>query len=126
MPRPIVHFELPADDVERAQSFYREVFDWNVMPMPDMAYTMLGTATSSDEMGAPTTPGEINGGMFPRTDDLRHPVLTIAVEDIDGALSRIEERGGKTLRGRQAVGDMGFTAYFVDSEGSVLGLWQNA
>jgi predicted enzyme related to lactoylglutathione lyase len=126
MSRPVVHFELPADDLERAQSFYREAFGWNVMPVPDVGYTLLGTATTADETGRPTAPGEINGGMFTRTDDLKQPVITIAVDDIDEALTKIEQCGGKTLRGRQSVGDMGFTAYFNDSEGTVVGLWQNA
>jgi len=126
MAGPVVHFELPADDVERAQNFYREAFGWNVMPLPDMGYTILGTATTADETGRPTAPGEINGGMFARTGDLSQPVITIAVDDIDAALTRVEECGGKTLRGRQAVGDMGFTGYFTDSEGTAVGLWQNA
>lgn len=126
MPQPVVHFELPVDDVERAQTFYREAFGWNVMPLPDMGYTLLGTATATDEMGRPTTSGEINGGMFARTEDLTQPVITIAVDDIDAALTKVEQYGGKTLRGRQPVGDMGFVGYFSDSEGTVVGLWQNA
>ena len=126
MPQPVVHFELPADDLERAQTFYRDAFGWNVIPVPDMEYTLLGTATTTDDMGQPTAPGEINGGMFARTDDLTQPLITIAVDDIDAALTKVEQCGGKTLRGRQAVGDMGFTGYFSDSEGTVVGLWQNA
>jgi uncharacterized protein len=126
MPQPVVHFELPADDVERARTFYRDAFGWNVITVPDMDYTLLGTATTTDDMGRPTAAGEINGGMFARTEDLTQPLITIAVEDIDAALTKVEQCGGKTLRGRQAVGDMGFTGYFSDSEGTVVGLWQNA
>jgi predicted enzyme related to lactoylglutathione lyase len=126
MPQPVVHFELPAGDVERAQTFYRDAFGWNVIPVPDMDYTLLSTATTTDDMGRPTAPGEINGGMFARTEDLTQPLITIAVEDIDAALTKVEQCGGKTLRGRQAVGDMGFSGYFSDSEGTVVGLWQNA
>jgi predicted enzyme related to lactoylglutathione lyase len=126
MSRPVVHFELPADDVDRAREFYRAAFGWNVMPLPEMGYTILGTATSTDETGRPTEPGEINGGMFARSDDVSQPVITIAVDDIDAALTKIEQCGGKTVRGRLAVGDMGFTGYFSDSEGTVVGLWQKA
>jgi len=126
MPQPVVHFELPADDVERARTFYRDAFGWTVITVPDMDYTLLGTATTTDDMGRPTAAGEINGGMFARTEDLTQPLITIAVEDIDAALTKVEQCGGKTLRGRQAVGDMGFTGYFSDSEGTVVGLWQNA
>ena len=67
-----------------------------------MDYTLLGTATTTDDMGRPTAAGEINGGMFARTEDLTQPLITIAVEDIDAALTKVEQCGGKTLRGRQA------------------------
>src|SRR5690349_7089661 len=89
MPQPVVHFELPADDVERARTFYRDAFGWNVITVPDMDYTLLGTATTTDDMGRPTAAGEINGGMFARTEDLTQPLITIAVEDIDRKSTRL-------------------------------------
>lgn len=52
----VVHFELPADDVQRAQAFYRDAFGWAVNAMPGMGYTLLGTAPT-DENGMPTEPG---------------------------------------------------------------------
>ena len=64
--------------------------------------------------------------MFAREDDIATPVITIDVEDIDAALGTIEQLGGKTVRPREAVGDMGFAAYFTDSEGNLMGLWQTA
>jgi uncharacterized protein len=121
----VVHFEIPADDVERAQAFYREAFGWRIDSMPDFNYSMVGT-TATDEAGRPTEPGAINGGMLPRQDPITSPVVTIDVDDIDAALARIEKLGGKTVLARQAVGEMGFSAYFTDSEGNLLGLWQNA
>jgi predicted enzyme related to lactoylglutathione lyase len=121
----VVHFELPADDVERAQAFYREAFDWKMNSMPGMGYTMVST-TDTDESGRPATPGAINGGMLARQTPITAPVVTISVDDIDDALNRIEKLGGRTALGRQAVGDMGFSAYFTDTEGNVVGLWQNA
>ncbi|HET9516587.1 MAG TPA: VOC family protein [Actinoplanes sp.] len=121
----VVHFELPADDVDRAQTFYREAFDWKLTSMPDMGYTMINT-TVMDETGRPTTPGAINGGMLARQAPVNAPVITISVDDIDDTLARIEKLGGRTALGRQAVGDMGYSAYFTDTEGNVIGLWQNA
>ena len=121
----VVHFEIPADDIERARDFYREAFGWNVSPMPEMDYTMLGT-TPTDERGMPAEPGSINGGMMRRQDPLTTPVVTVDVDDIDKALERIGSLGGSTVIPRQAVGDMGFVAYFRDCEGNLLGLWQNA
>lgn len=121
----VVHFEIPADDVDRAEAFYRAAFGWNVNAMPDMGYTILST-TEADEQGMPATPGAINGGMMKREAPLTGPVITIDVEDIDAALKQVDALGGSTVLGRQAVGDMGFAAYFKDTEGNTLGMWQNA
>jgi predicted enzyme related to lactoylglutathione lyase len=121
----VVHFELPADDVERARNFYRDAFGWQLDPMPELDYTIVRT-TPTDERGMPTEPGAINGGMFARQSPFNGPVITVDVDDIDQALARVEELGGKTVMGRQAVGDMGFTGYFTDTEGNLVGLWQNA
>jgi predicted enzyme related to lactoylglutathione lyase len=121
----VVHFEIPADDVGRAQGFYRDAFGWNITPMPEMNYTIVGT-TPSNEQGMPTEPGAINGGMFEREQDLPTPVITINVDDVDAALEKVESLGGKTVRPKMAVGEMGFAAYFNDSEGNLMGLWQNA
>lgn len=121
----VSHFEIPADDVKRAQTFYTETFGWNVVPMPEMGYTIVGT-TPSDEQGMPTEVGGINGGMMQRQEPITGPVITIDVEDIDAALAKVTAQGGATVVGKQAAGDMGFTAYFTDSEGNTLGLWQSA
>ena len=39
----VVHFEIPADNVERASKFYKETFDWKITPVPQLNYTLLGT-----------------------------------------------------------------------------------
>lgn len=121
----IVHFEIPYDDGERAGSFYREVFGWNIQAIPEMSYTMVSTGPVSDG-GMPDEPGFINGGMLPREEPLGTPVITVDVEDIDAALEKITSLGGSTVVGRQAVAEMGFAAYFKDSEGNLMGLWQSA
>ncbi|MGB9378471.1 MAG: VOC family protein [Mycobacteriales bacterium] len=121
----VVHFEVPADNIDRARDFYRDAFGWNVTAMPGMDYTMVST-TATNEQGAPTEAGAINGGMFTRSAPLTTPVITIEVDDIDKALETVGSHGGSTVRGKQAVMEMGFAAYFTDSEGNLMGLWQNA
>ncbi|MFG1628170.1 VOC family protein [Kribbella sp. NPDC049227] len=121
----IVHFEVPYDDGERARTFYREAFGWNLMEMPEMDYTMASTGPVDDQ-AMPSEPGFINGGMFQRTEELTRPVLTIDVTDVDAALKTVESLGGKQVGEKLAVGDMGFAAYFEDPEGNILGLWQSA
>lgn len=119
----IVHFEIPADEPKRASKFYKDVFGWEIQPMKGMPYWMLQT-TEVDEKRMPKTPGAINGGMGKREGPLKAPVVTIAVKDIDKALKTIEAKGGKTVQKKQSIGEMGFTAYFKDSEGNVVGLFQ--
>jgi hypothetical protein len=121
----VVHFEVPFDDAERALSFYRDVFDWQIQPLPEMGYNIVSTGPGDDQ-GMPTEPGYIGGGMLHRQEPVTAPAITLAVDDIDATLATIEEHGGSTVQGKQPVGDMGFAAYFSDSEGNVVGLWQNA
>ena len=74
----------------------------------------------------PAEPGYIGGGMFARQRDVGTPVITIDVDDIDTALADVEAHGGATVQKKIPVGEMGFAAYFTDSEGNLLGLWQSA
>jgi len=93
--------------------------------VPEMSYTMVSTGPVS-EQGMPSEPGYINGGMMPREAPTGSPVLTVDCDDIDAALEKVETLGGTTVLARQAVGDMGWSAYFKDSEGNLMGLWQTA
>ena len=120
----VVHFEVPFDDGERATTVYRVAFGWRLDSMPQFQYTMVST-TETDEQGRPSEPGGINGGMLHRQGPINAPVITIGVDDLDEALGRIEKLGGKVAIGKQPVGEMGFSAYFHDTEGNLIGLWQN-
>ena len=121
----VVHFEVPFDDGDRARSFYRDVFSWSIQPMPEMDYTIVSTGPATEE-GMPAEPGYIGGGMFQREAPIDRPVITLAVDDIDSTLASIESNGGGTVSGKEAVGEMGFAAYFTDSEGNLMGLWESA
>ncbi|MEV6632035.1 VOC family protein [Actinoplanes sp. NPDC051470] len=121
----VVHFEVPFDDGERATSFYREAFGWDLNPMPQYQY-VLATTTPSDESGRAGEAGGINGGMLKRQGPIQAPLITIGVDDLDDALARVEKLGGTVAIGRQPVGNMGWSAYFHDTEGNLVGLWQNA
>jgi predicted enzyme related to lactoylglutathione lyase len=121
----VVHFEVPFDDAERARGFYRDVFGWNLQSIPEMDYTMVSTGPTSDE-GMPAEPGFIGGGMLQRQTPVTAPVITLQVDDIDASLRAVGDHGGRTVRDKMPVGDMGFAAYFEDSEGNLMGLWQSA
>ena len=118
------HFEIPADNTERARKFYSTTFGWKMNPVPGMDYTMVSTGTV-DDRGMPKEPGYIGGGIGKRGGPLEHPVVTIVVEDVEAAAKKVEKNGGKVIRGKMEIpGNMGWTAYIKDSEGNVVGLYQ--
>ncbi len=120
----VVHFEIPAMNVERAQKFYSSVFDWKITAMPEMKYTIVSTGPTSDE-GMPSEPGFINGGLMEKKDPLTSPIITISVADIQQAITEIKKAGGTLIKEPVKVADMGLSAYFKDPEGNLMGLWQN-
>ena len=121
----VVHFEIPAKDVKRASAFYSKAFGWNITQFPNFEYWSLVT-TASDKNGTPTSPGSINGGMGKKGVMAPKDVtVTISVADIDASLAMVKKLGGKMSGKKMPVGDMGFSAYFEDTEGNIIGLWQS-
>lgn len=123
---PVVHFEIPIDEHERAKKFYSSVFDWHMqdMPVDDDVYTFAIT-TPVDENYQHTEKGAINGGFFRRNPDLKTPVITIGVSSIDSFAKKIEAAGGQMVVPKGEVPDMGYYAYFKDTEGNIMGLWED-
>jgi predicted enzyme related to lactoylglutathione lyase len=119
------HFEIPADDVARARKFYSATFGWKMNEVPGMDYTMVSTGPVDDQ-GMPKTPGFVGGGIGKRGGVLEHSVVTIMVDEITDAEKLVVKNGGKILQKKQPIGDgsMGWTAYFKDSEGNTVGLYQ--
>jgi predicted enzyme related to lactoylglutathione lyase len=122
MSNRVVHFEIPCDDEERARGFYGAVFGWQMMPLPEMGYTLVTTGPSGDQ--GPTEAGFVNGGLMKRQEGFTAPDVVIDVDDLEEALRTVEAHGGKAVVERMEVGDMGFTAYFMDTEGNLVGLWE--
>lgn len=119
----VVHFEIPADDMERAQKFYEAVFGWKIDLVPEFKYAMVATVERDPNTQMPKEPGAINGGIMQRN-QIKNPVVTISVKDISAAQKHVEKAGGKVVMPAFKVGDIGLSAYFQDTEGNVMGLWQ--
>lgn len=112
-----VKFEIPADDLKRASKFYEEVFGWSTMNLP-FDYVILDTD------GKPVNPMASSGGISPRNDFVKAPVLIIPVDSIDETATKIEAAGGEIVNSKQQVGEFGFSMYIKDTEGSVMCLWE--
>jgi predicted enzyme related to lactoylglutathione lyase len=80
----------------------------------------------SDENGLPKGPGGINGGFSQRgTHGLTRTFIEIKVQSIDDYLKKIEKAGGTTVLSRSPISDFGFFAIIKDTEGNILGLWED-
>jgi len=123
--KPVVHFEIPIDKQERAKKFYSSVFEWSLQDMPFQDDVYIFAITSPvDDNYTHKEKGAINGGIFKRSKDIQNPVITIGVPSIDEFVEKIETAGGKVVVPKGEVPDMGFYAYFKDTEGNLLGLWE--
>ena len=118
----IVHFELPADNVERAKEFYEKMFGWKIEKVPDMDYWMISTVEVGEDR-KPVEPGAINGGMFKReAGDV--PVVIADVPSVDEYLEKAVSLGAKIHIEKRSVGEFGWYAQIEDTEGNVMGIWE--
>jgi len=124
---PVVHFEMPAEDKNRMVKFYSNVFGWQTQQLgPEMGEYVVVTTAESDETGRPKMGGAINGGFYQKTEDpiSNHPSVVIAVGDINDAIKKIKNAGGKVLNEPMDIPGVGSFASFIDTEGNRLSILQ--
>ncbi|MGZ4936155.1 MAG: VOC family protein [Halobacteriota archaeon] len=113
----VIHFELPADDPQRAVEFYEKVFGWTITKWEGPNDYWLITAGPDDEPG-------INGAITPRNMPDQVTTDTIGVESVDDAVKKIEEAGGAVKMPKQVIPGIGYIAYCTDTEGNLFGVIQ--
>jgi uncharacterized protein len=120
MPNAIMHFEIPADDVERAKTFYKKVFGWKFESYP--------TSPGEDEyfmVMAKDGENGINGGLMKRKMPGQPFANYVTVDSIDHMLSAANASGARTALPKQEIGGgMGWIAAFLDPENNLIGLHQ--
>ena len=120
MPNAIMHFEIPADDVERAKQFYERVFGWKIeqYPMPPGQEYWGVTAKDSNDQG-------INGGLMKRQMAGQPFTNYVTVDSIDVMIPVVQSNGGRVALPKQEIGGgMGWIAAFIDPEDNLIGLHQ--
>lgn len=113
------HIDIPADDLDRAQRFYSEVFGWSMQSMdgfPD--YLLFSTPAGQEGVG-----GGIGKRGTTAPDELR---TYVQVDSIDETLPKIQAQGGSVVQEKLEVPGQGSYLVFKDSEGNELALWENA
>ena len=119
----VVHFEIPFEDKKRAMDFYKKMFGWEMQEMPEMNYVIVRTV-EVDKKQMPKEKGAINGGMMQKRDE-PGPVIVMDVSSVDKYLKKAESMGAKVVMPKIKVGDMGYNARIIDTEGNLIGLWEN-
>ena len=115
-PASLVWFEIPADDLGRAKSFYSKLFGWKIKPIPGMKdYLHIDTG------GADASPdGALMGRMAPA-----HSVTNyIAVDSVDKYCAKVVKLGGSICKPKTTVPTMGHFAICVDQEKNGFAIWE--
>jgi predicted enzyme related to lactoylglutathione lyase len=124
---PVVHFEMPAEDRNRMVKFYSTVFGWQAQQLgPEMGEYVVVSTTESGDDGRPKMTGAINGGFYQKTEDSisNHPSVVIAVDDINDAVKKIKNAGGKVLNEPMDIPGIGAYSSFIDTEGNRVSILQ--
>ena len=116
--KTVVHFEIPAMDVERLSRFYNECFGWKFekVQMPGFDYWLISTGPRGKSVG---------GGMYNKTGEHDKPRNFIAVDKIDPAIEKFKMAGGTGVVGKQEVPGQGWSFIGADPEGNLVALWES-
>lgn len=117
MPR-VVHFEIAADNTERAAKFYGEVFGWNINKWDGPQEYWLVSTGQRETYG-------IDGGLMKKMDNFPGVINIVDVESTDEYVEKIAAAGGGIVMPKMAVPGIGYLAYCRDTEGNIFGIMQN-
>lgn len=120
----IVHFEIPADDVEKLKRFYSELFGWTIerLPGPSEYWTVVTVPTN--DKGEPIRQG-VNGGMMKKQNPAHKPTNYILVESVDEYSMKIEALGGKIIMPKSEVPGICWWALALDPEGNHFAIMES-
>jgi len=112
------HFEIPADDPDRAKDFYAGLFGWGFQDVPGFeGYHLFTTPVGQEGMG-----GAVGKRGESAPEKLRPYVQ---VDSIDATLPKVAELGGTVIEPKAEVPGQGWYAVFADTEGNELALWES-
>jgi len=117
----VVHFEIHADDTQRAIAFYQAIVGWT--------FTRWGAEEFWTVKTGPDTECGINGGLMKRRGAVDGTavigyVCTLQVESVDEAVTKACAHGGQHVVPKMAIPGIGWLAYCKDTEGNIFGVMQ--
>jgi predicted enzyme related to lactoylglutathione lyase len=115
-PSRLIWFEIPADNPERAKTFYGSLFGWKIEKFPTVDdYWHIDT-------GGPD--GSPDGGLMVRKCPQQPITNYVAVSSVDESARKVAQLGGKICKGKTAVPQMGYFVICQDTEGNEFALWE--
>jgi predicted enzyme related to lactoylglutathione lyase len=123
MDHTIVHFEIPADNVEKLKTFYGKLFGWKIEKMPGPTEYWGIETVPVNSKGELVRRG-VNGGMMKKQRPEHKPINYVSVESIDDYVKRIQNLGGKVIVPKTEIPRMGWWAMALDPEGNQFGIFQ--
>lgn len=121
MPR-VIHFEIHAENPDRAITFYSTMFGWKFDKFPGPEDYWLITTGPKEEPG-------IDGGLVRRRGTIDGQavlayVCTVDVQSLDTELRNASSRGGQNVVPKMPIPGVGWLAYCKDTEGNIFGMMQ--
>ncbi len=125
----LVHFEIHANDIDRARSFYEDAFGWTFERVGgELEYWLIRTGRSQAPDGSPVgidggllTKGGRDGGEGASPNAF---VCTIEVQDIDATLEQVLAAGARVQMPKDLMPGVGWLCYLKDPEGNIFGVLQ--
>ena len=113
----VSHFEITADDPERAAAFYRKAFGWEINTSGAPFTYLLAATGPKDKVG-------IDGAIMDRHDSKQAVINTIDVDKWETGARAVKEAGGTVLQDKTPVPGIGYFAYCKDTEGNLFGIFE--
>jgi predicted enzyme related to lactoylglutathione lyase len=121
MGQPVVHFEITGKDGEKLQSYYAELFGWEIDASNTMKYGIVSREGNTNEEGV-----GIGGGIATGPEGYPgHVTFYVEVPDVEETLAKAESQGGTRMMGPDEVMDGLVIGLFTDPEGHVVGVIQS-
>jgi uncharacterized protein len=122
MGQPVVHFEVIGKDAKNLQSYYSELFGWEINADNPMGYGIVQREgnVSAEGIG-------IGGGVGSGPDGYSgHVTFYVEVPDVEAALAKAESLGGSRMMGPETVMEQVEIGLFNDLEGHLVGVIKSA
>ena len=111
----VIHFEIPADDIERAKNFYSRLFGWEIKDVPGRNNYLLITTSGENT---------VSSSLIKRFNPKQTTIIYFDISSVDEYASKIKDLGGRIVVPKKTVPGTGYFAICLDTENNPFGIWE--